>query len=239
MELIRMNEYFIIWLAGAGLLGFLASAVFSYYAKLSRRVYLIPYLTFTSTFLIAFFYFNHNNFGELLYNNWLWGSGAGIFVGSYLVKNVFSRPNSRTSTGWNLVLDIVWVGLAYGIIDALFLNVMPVLAVKNAIPSAGCTNSCLAKIGIGAVALAASLTVCLVYHLGYSEFRNKSLGLVLVGNALITLAFIVSGNPLGSIFSHTAMHVAAVVRGPETAIQLPPHLYQVPGQSHILPRNHK
>ena len=107
-----MNVYFnsVIWLTIAGLLGFLASAIFSGYAKFSRRVYLIPHITFTSAFLVAFFYFNHTNLGGLLYNNWLWGLVAGIIVGAYLVKNVFSKPSSRTSTGWNLFLDIVWVG---------------------------------------------------------------------------------------------------------------------------------
>jgi hypothetical protein len=73
------------------------------------------------------------------------------------------------------------------------------------------------------IGLFASLLVTLAYHLGYFEFRNKSVGLVLVGNTLITLAFLLSGNPFGSIISHTAMHVAAVLQGPETTIQLPPH----------------
>jgi hypothetical protein len=39
----------------------------------------------------------------------------------------------------------------------------------------------------------------------------------------MTLAFLLSGNPLGALISHPAMHVAAVLRGPETTIQLPPH----------------
>ena len=63
----------------------------------------------------------------------------------------------------------------------------------------------------------------LTYHVGYAEFRNRSVGLVLVGNSLITLAYLLSTNPLGAILSHTAMHVAAVIQGPETTIQLPPH----------------
>jgi hypothetical protein len=53
---------------------------------------------------------------------------------------------------------------------------------------------------------------------GYAEFRNKSVGLVLVGNAVITLAYLVSANSLGAILSHTVMHVAAVIHGPETTL---------------------
>jgi hypothetical protein len=72
--------------------------------------------------------------------------------------------------------------------------------------------------------LAASLLVTLAYHLGYPEFRSRKVGLVLVGNALITLAYLLSANPLGALISHTVMHLAAVIQGPETTIQLPPHL---------------
>lgn len=137
--------------------------------------------------------------------------------------NVRSQPASRQSTGGDLVLDIAWLGLAYGIVDALFLNVMPVLAVWAAFSHVGWAGSWPGKIGVGILALLASLWVTLAYHLGYSEFRNRSVGLVLVGNTLITLAYLLSTNPLGAILSHTAMHVAAVIQGPETTIQLPPH----------------
>jgi hypothetical protein len=58
---------------------------------------------------------------------------------------------------------------------------------------------------------------------GYPEFRNKSVTRALVGNSVITLAFILSGNPLGSIIGHAVMHVAAVLQGAETTAQLPPH----------------
>jgi hypothetical protein len=75
----------------------------------------------------------------------------------------------------------------------------------------------------GGIALTLSLIITLFYHVGYKEFRNKSVILVLVGNTIITLAFIFSDNMLGALISHTAMHLAAVIRGPETTIQLPPH----------------
>lgn len=159
----------------------------------------------------------------LFYHNWLWSVASGVIVGLFLVKNVFSQPASRQSTGWGFILDIIWIGLVYGIIDALFLNVMPVLVVWTSNPLAGGVTAWPGKIGIGALGLVASLLVTLAYHLGYAEFRNRSVGLVLFGNMLITLTFLISANPLGAILSHTAMHVAAVIRGPETTIQLPPH----------------
>jgi menaquinone-dependent protoporphyrinogen oxidase len=84
-----------------------------------------------------------------------------------------------------LALDIAWLGLAYGIIDALFLNVMPVLAIWTGFSQVGWAGSWLGKIGVGVLALFASLLVTFTYHVGYSELRNKSVGLVLVGAVYI------------------------------------------------------
>jgi hypothetical protein len=87
----------------------------------------------------------------------------------------------------------------------------------------GWTDSWLGRIIAGVFGLLASILVSFLYHLGYSEFRNRTIGSVLVGNSLITLAYLVTRNPLASMMSHIVMHVAAVLRGPETVIQLPPH----------------
>ena len=213
----------VLWVLAASLLGFGISALFSSWLKLSRRVFLIPYVGLTSAFLFWFFQANKVYLVPLLAENWIWGIITGVIVGAFLVNNVRSQPASRQSKGGDLILDIAWLGLAYGIIDALFLNVMPVLAVWCALSQVEWAGSWSGKIGVGILALFASLWVTFTYHVGYSEFRNKSVGLVLVGNALITLAYLLSTNPIGAILSHTVMHIAATIQGPETTIQLPPH----------------
>ena len=213
----------VVWVLAASLLGFGISAVFSSWLKLSRRVFLIPYIALTGAFLFWFFRMSKIHPMALLAENWIWGVIAGSIIGAFLVSNVRSQPFSRGSTGGDLALDIAWSGLAYGIIDALFLNVMPVLAVWVGFSQLGQAGPLAGKIGVGILALCASLWVTFTYHVGYSEFRNRSVGLVLVGNTLITLAYLLSTNPLGALLSHTAMHVAAVIQGPETTIQLPPH----------------
>lgn len=115
-----------LWVLAASLLGFGISAVFSAWIKLSRRVFLIPYIGLTSLFLFLFFRVNEIDLFAFLVENWIWGLVAGVAVGAFLVNNVRSQPSSQQFTGSDLALDIGWLGLAYGIIDALFLNVMPV-----------------------------------------------------------------------------------------------------------------
>jgi hypothetical protein len=46
---------------------------------------------------------------------------------------------------------------------------------------------------------------------------------VVVGNAIITSSYLLTGSPLAAILFHVAMHVAAVLHGMETTLQLPPH----------------
>ena len=50
-----------------------------------------------------------------------------------------------------------------------------------------------------------------------------ALGWVMVGNAIITSSYLLTGSPLAVILSHVAMHMAAVLHGMETSLPLPPH----------------
>ena len=211
------------WVITAAVLGFAISAVFAGCLRFSRTRFLIPYVLLACIFLYGFVLVNEVNLVAVLRENWVWGILAGGLVSIFLVKTIRSQPLSRQSNGAALVFDLLWAGLVYGMVDALFLNVMPVVVVGIGTSQFDWAGTIAGKIVVGLVGLFASLLVTLTYHLGYPEFRNKSVMLVLAGNSLIALAFLLSGNPWGSIISHTAMHVAAVLQGAETTIQLPPH----------------
>ena len=213
----------VAWVLAASLLGFATSAVFAGRFRLSRRRFLVPYVLLTSLFLYAFTVLNEIDILALLVANWVWGVLLGILVSLFLVRTVKAQPASRQSAGAGLAFDISWSGIVYGIMDGLFLNILPVVAVWQGTQGFAWTATGFGKIGVGLLGLLASLLVTFAYHWGYPEFRNRQVALVLAGNSLITLAFLLSGNPLGSLISHTLMHIAAVLQGPETTIQLPPH----------------
>jgi hypothetical protein len=205
------------------MLGFAISAVFAGWLRLERRRYLVPYVGLVSLFLYGFVALNEIDLAGMLTANWVWGTLAGTLVSVFLVKTVRAQPRSRQTSGMALIFDIGWAGLVYGMVDALFLNVIPVIAVWQGSSGFGWAATPIGKIAIGTAGLFASLLVTLAYHLGYPEFRNRKAGMVLAGNSVITLAFLLSGSPLGSILSHTVMHIAAVLQGAETTLQLPPH----------------
>jgi hypothetical protein len=215
-----------LWITVACVWGFAISAIFSAWLEFRRRLFLIPYIALTSAFLFTFAYSHGVDPTALIEQNFVWGATVGLIAGGLLIQNVRSQPFSRESTGGELILDLLWSGLTYGIIDALYLNIMPVLVLQAGLSRLGWGSSGQGRIAIGLSAFLASMLVTLVYHLGYKEFRNRRVGKALLGNAIITLAFLVSGNPLAAILAHTVMHIAAVIQGPETTIQLPPHNQQ-------------
>lgn len=214
------------WLAAAAGLGFALPAVFSGLLGLERDLYLLAYLPTAGAFCAAYLagaapaaWVDHRS-------RWTPTLIAGIGAGALLVLSVLRQPAGGRAGGVELVLDLAWSGVAYGVVDALLLTVLPVAAVFGALKSraeASRSTSRAAAPVVGAVALAASLGVTAAYHLGYEEFRGAMLIGPLVGNAVVTVAYLVARNPVAPSLAHVAMHVAAVTHGMETAVQLPPH----------------
>jgi hypothetical protein len=212
---------YVLWTLAAGVLGLLISAIFAGIFRLRRSVFLVPYVLLAGSFLYSYIHWAHLNVGELIIQNWLWGVIAAIVVGIVMVRNVLSQPSSPRSRGMKLLFELFWFGVIYGALDALLFSVFPVLITWQAFPDLG--NTILGKIGLALLALAASEFIAIAYHAGYPEFRNSSLVLPGVGNGIITLAYVLSKNPISSVGSHVAMHIAAVWRGSEQTVQLPPH----------------
>lgn len=213
----------LLWILYASVLGFAVAAIFAGLLKLPRNIYLLIYIPLIAAFFTFFIISNKINVTEVLLHNWYWGLIGAVIAGVFVVKNVFSQPASTRSTGLGLLIDIVWPGLTYGFIDALLLSVLPILAVKLTLTDPCWTENWYGKIGFGIIELLASFLVTTAYHSGYPEFRGKKVIWPNVGNGVLSLAFILTMNPLAAILPHMAMHVAAMIHGKDTTGQVPPH----------------
>jgi hypothetical protein len=131
------------------------------------------------------------------------------------------QPPSQAPSGLYLAIALVWLGLVYGLLDGLLLTVAPVLAVFGG-DSPGLSGRT-GRWRRGAMALVASLFVTAAYHVGYVEFRGPQLRQPLVGNAVLTVGYLVTGSIATPLIGHVIMHGAAVLHGTETTLQLPPH----------------
>jgi hypothetical protein len=212
------------WVLAAAVLGFAVSAIFAGVLRLPRHLYLLAYVVIVTPFLYAFLRWSNLSIAPLLRHNWIWGLVAAVIFGAFVVRNVLTQPASPSSQGLSLAFDVLWLGVLYGALDALFLSVLPVLATTQGFAALGWTNSLGGKLLVGALALIASLVVTVAMHLGYPEYRVAG-GLAgpSIGNGVMSLAYILVNNPIAAVVSHIAMHIAGVLHGPASVMQLPPH----------------
>ena len=222
-----MSKVFVLnfgWILAAALLGFAVAAIFAGMFHLPRNIYLVIYLVLVAPFLYSFVRWSNLSISELLRHNWIWGLVAAVLIGAFTVRNILSQPASTHSQGLSLVFDLAWLGVVYGTLDALFLSVLPVLATYQAFSAFGWTGTLPGKVLVGVIALVASLVVTVAYHLGYPEYRVA--GGVMgpsIGNGVMSLGYVLTNNTISAVFSHIAMHIAGVLQGPATVMQLPPH----------------
>ena len=215
---------YLLWPLGAAVLGFGIAAVFAGFFRLPRPVYLIPYVGLVSLFFYAFIRWSGLSIVNLLRHNWYWGVIGAVLVGAFTVRNILSQPASARAEGLSLVFELLWVGVVYGLVDAVLLSVLPALATWQGFSSLGWTGSLPGKIAVGGIAILASLFVTVAYHLGYPECRAiEGIAGPTIGNGAMTLGYVLANNPIAAIFSHIAMHITGVLHGPATVIQLPPH----------------
>jgi hypothetical protein len=211
------------WVVAAGVLGFAISMIFAGILSLPRNLYLIPYIGLSGLFFYAYIRWSGTSISEIIRHNWVWGLVGAVLLTLFTVKNVLSQPVSPRSEGFVLAFDLLWSGVVYGLMDALLLTVLPVLATWQAFTLLEWTGNSQGKFFVGIIAIFASVLVTAAYHLGYPEYRSTGLFGPVIGNTAMTLGYLITNNPLIAIFSHIAMHIAAVLHGPASVIQLPPH----------------
>jgi hypothetical protein len=212
------------WIAAAATLGFGVSALFSGVLELSRNWYLVPYFVVTVPFLYAYLRWTEIDLVAVLKRHWLWGVIGGAAVGAFVaIMVVNNEPASPRPEGLELIGSLLWLGVAYGAVDALLLTVLPVSAVWLAFKDAGRSGSWDGKIVAAIVAMAASLVVTTLYHVGYVEFRGSEVTDPLMGNGVISLGYLLTANPITAVIAHIALHIATVLHGIDSAVPLPPH----------------
>jgi hypothetical protein len=213
----------LLWIAAAGALGFVIAAFFAGTLQLPRALFLVPYVALTLPFIYAYLRWTGIDIRRAALHHWAWGLAAAVIAGAFVVNNILNQPASPTPVGAELVGALLWFGVVYGAVDALLLSILPMLATWQALSALGWTRHWSGRIITGILALVASMVVTMAYHLGFPEYRNPSLMGPVVGNSVMSLASLVSMSPIGAVFSHIAMHIAAVLHGIETTVQLPPH----------------
>ncbi len=147
---------------------------------------------------------------------------VGALAGAVLAVGVFNQAATPHPDGWRYGFQIIWRGLVYGSVDALTLYVFP--AAVAYLLMRGNRQGLSRKAGFAGLALVLSLLVTTTYHLGYSEYRGDTIKCPEIGAVVANVPTALTGNPLGAVVAHGAMHVSAVVHQNEGGAQhmLPP-----------------
>lgn len=210
------------WTVVASIVGFVATFVLSGLLHLPRGLFVAGYALAVGALVALFVSFERVSLRVQFTRRWPAGLVGGLVVGALLVKQVLSQPTSARSEGLALVGDFAWFGVAYGTVDAILLTVLPVLCLYGMRPATELQQPG-ARLRLALVAILGSALVTAAYHAGFAEFRGPELLQPIIGNTIITIAYLLTGSPLAAVVSHVLMHGAAVAHGMGSTMQLPPH----------------
>ena len=211
----------IAWFAGIAAVAFLVPYLLTSVANINTDVYYLCYFAISLAALGLYVIANNVDVRELFTRSWKLSLLLGLVAAAFVVWNVLVREDGTSRPdGAYFAFQLGWRGLAYGVVDALLLTAFPT-AVALAIMDhdiAGWSR----HLRFGALVLGLAMVITATYHLGYEQYREDGLAQPETGNVIITIPAIVSGNPLGSVIAHAAMHETAVVHAYETDVFLPP-----------------
>jgi hypothetical protein len=210
------------WTVLAGVTGLLSSGVFSSLLQLGRPWFVLAHAVLVLGFVALYCRSTGVRPLAQIRRRWLSGTVGGLVFGVILIRGVVQQPRSAAPHDGELASALVWLAVMYGLADALLLNVVPVLSVYGSRGSE-LLRRFTQRVRWGLAALGGSLLVTALYHAGFAEYRGPSLVQPLIGNGIITVSYLLTGSPLAPIVAHVMMHGAAVMHGPGTTFQLPPH----------------
>ncbi len=215
------NPRHLVWIIFAALTGFFASFIFGDLLPLPVDLYYLIYFIAVVGLLSIYIRKTHLNLSEWVRRRAVWGVVLGLILGVFLAQNVLSRPATQQFTGAYLAWSIFWRGIVYGLVDGLLLTTFPWIVTWRAYDVE--RKSFGRKIGYGFLAWFFVIVITTAYHAGYADFRSGKLLQANIGNTIIFIPTVVTGNPIGSPLAHAIMHVTAVVHSPRTELFLPPH----------------
>jgi hypothetical protein len=212
-----------LWLAAAFPFAFLVPFVFADVLELNRDLFYGLYAIAVSGF-IAGWARSTGLTRRALTHHWRWGVGLGLATAALMAVMVVRTENPTHAPGpFELVGAVLWRGVLYGATDGVLLSVFPILAVFGAFSGTRLRSKAQAVIAIGSLAMAASIGLTAVYHLGYSDFRSEKVRKPIAGDLIWSAPTLATLSPLGAPIAHVGLHVSAVMHSYDTKTFLPPH----------------
>jgi hypothetical protein len=208
------------------LVAFLVSWVLTDLVHLPRAAYLAALMIVTAALMYGYLAWSGTDAVAFLTQHWGWGLVGAVVSGGLGARGIAMAANRRgvphpAHRGFaRMSEDIAWEGLLYGAAEGVLLSVLPVLAAWQSLNLLGWTDTTAGAIGSGALAVAASLVVIWVHHLGYREFRGtRQIVMPIIGCGVLSLAYMLTFSPIAPVGGHVLGHVGMETRG----VPMPPY----------------
>lgn len=220
---VRVSRHW-AWL-GAGLLyGFLVPYVLADVLEINRDLFYGLYALAVAGLFAAWSWDTGYDLRTAITRRWPWAVGLGLGAGALLSFIVLRTEDATTRPdGAELVAQVAWRGIVYGLADGLLLSAFPILIVFAAFAGTKLNRRLRGKVVIGVVALVATMVMTAVYHAGYSDFRSDKVRRPLTGDVMWSVPTLVTLNPIGAPIAHATLHTTAVLHSYDTDVYLPPH----------------
>jgi hypothetical protein len=217
------------WLTGIAAPSFLVAWVLTSRLGVRRTPYVLVLALLTGGLTWGYLAWSDTSLASFATNRWGWGLVGAAVAGAILARLSRHQPRGPRPQGWRLAATLAWEGVVYGMTEGLLLSVLPVLVTWQAFAAHGWTSGTGKPLVAGTAAMAASLAVIVIHHLGYRGFHNRAaLAPVMVGCGLLSLAYLLTASPLAAVGGHIVLHTALSLRGTE----MPPY---AAGGPHIVP----
>ncbi len=208
----------LIWLLAIIVASFLVSWLFATRWRVRRGPYIAVLSMLTIGLTAGYLLWLGVAAGDVLATAWAAGLAAGAVAGAITALAMTRMPATLHRRGADEGIAFAWEGLVYGVTEGVLLSALPAFVAWQMIHALGWSGTA-GDVGLWLVALLASVAVIVVHHLGYWEYRNRSLVPIVIACGLLTVAFLLTGSVLAPIVGHVVMHSAAIAHGTE----LPPH----------------
>jgi hypothetical protein len=217
------------WLSAIAAASFLVAWVLTNRLEVRRTPYILALALVTGGLTWGYLAWSDTSLSGFATDHWGWGLAGAAVAGAILAVLSRHQPSGPRSKGWRLAATLAWEGVVYGTTEGLLLSVLPVLVTWQALAAHGWTSGNGKPLVAGTAAMAASLAVIVVHHLGYRGFHTRAaLVPVMVGCGLLSLAYLLTASPLAAVGGHILLHTALTLRGTE----MPPY---ATGDAHVVP----
>jgi hypothetical protein len=209
------------WFAAVAALAFAVPYVLTSAWNVNTDLYYLCYFAVALAAISAYVVVNDVDLVKMFTQTWKLSVVLGFAAAAFVVWNVLANEEATPRPGGAyFAFEFAWRGMAYGVVDALLLSAFPAAVAFKLMHGDIAVMS--RRAAFAGIALILTLIITATYHLGYEQFRDDGVRKPEIGNVVISIPTLASGNPIGSVLAHASMHGAAVTHAYETETFLPP-----------------